>query len=484
MIVARSKKTGGRSGGVLKTNKSDAEDANVPMRPPKPDAHPHGAADRRLGRIHDRVIDALSRVEGGLPADRALSEIFKAARDLGSRERHEIGDVVYGVLRERRKIDDLLRRAAKSERRSLDLVDPPLLNRVRVLVFLAMQGEALASLEARDGYATKRLPGVLSRIVKGRVTPSKLTGVEKIGVEHSLPTFIAEALAEAFGEERTAVIGEALSMRAPVTLRVNASRTTREEILARIAEDFDVEASPTTMAPHGIVLSRAIDLYGWEPYKDGLVELQDEGSQLIALALGAKDAKSVLDACAGAGGKSLAIAAESDARIIALDPDAKKLKSLEQRRSRAGAERISAKKGELETLGDEHRGKYDRVLVDAPCTGTGTVRRHPDLKWRLTPSDVTREVARQKHLVTSAAATLRPGGMLVYATCSVLKEENEDVIQHAIVHDARLEPVPLEETLGEALAARLGATFEARIGPGPGPLGPDGFYIALLRRKA
>lgn len=461
---------------------SEVEEDLGPRGRVQPDAQPRGAIDKRLGRIHDRIIDALARIEGGAPADRALAEIFKSARDLGSNERHRVGDVVYGVLRERRRVDDVLRRAAKGEKRSLDLVDPPILNRLRVLVYLASQGASLAELEALDRYAVKRLPGVLARIVKGRVSPSKLKGVERIAVERSLPSFVAVMLAEAFGEERADWIAEGLDKRAPVTLRVNRRAATRDAIIARLREDFDVEVAPTKWSPDGIVLGGRVDLYNWAPYKEGAVELQDEGSQLIALAVGARDGDLVLDACAGAGGKSLAIAAAADARVVAMDPDGKKLKALELRRARAEATRIVAKKGELETIDATEHGKYDRVLVDAPCTGTGTFRRHPDLKWRLEPSDVIEEVARQKHLLTSAAATLKPGGVLVYATCSVLREENEDIVKHALGHDRRLVAMPLEETLGAELASKLGATHEVRIGPGPNEDGPDGFYVAAMRR--
>ncbi len=447
-----------------------------------PDAQPRGAIDKRLGRVHDRIIDALSRVEGGAPGDRALAEIFKSARDLGSNERHYVGDVVYGVLRERRRIDDVLKRAAKGERRSLDLVDPPIMSRLRVLAYLADHGADLASLEALDRYAVKRLPGVLARIVKGRVPPSKLSGVERFAVEYSLPSFVANLLADAFGEGRAEWIAEGLAKRAPVTLRVNRRTATRDDMIARLREDFDVDVAPTRLAPDGIVLGGRVDLYNWAPYREGAVELQDEGSQLIALALGARDGDLVLDACAGAGGKSLAIAAMADARVVAMDPEGKKLNALEQRRARAETARIVSKKGELETLEASEHGKYDRVLVDAPCTGTGTFRRHPDLKWRLEQDDVLKEVSRQKHLLTAAAATVKPGGVLVYATCSVLREENEDIIAHALGHDRRLVAMPLEETLGAELAGRLGATHEARIGPGPNDDGPDGFYVAAMRR--
>ncbi|MEQ9500582.1 MAG: RsmB/NOP family class I SAM-dependent RNA methyltransferase [Deltaproteobacteria bacterium] len=446
-----------------------------------PDAQPRGAIDKRLGRVHDRIIDALSRIDGGAPGDRALSEVFKSARDLGSNERHHVGDVVYGVLRERRRIDDVLKRAAKGERRSLDLVDPPILNRLRVLTYLAEHGASEAELAALDRYASKRLPGVLPRIVKGRVSPSKLTGVERIATERSLPSFVATMLVDAFGEDRAELIASGLAARAPVTLRVNRRATDRDTVLARLREDFDVEAKPTPLVPDGIILSGRVDLYNWAPYREGQVELQDEGSQLIALALGVQDGDVVLDACAGAGGKALAIAAMADARVVAMDPDGKKLKALELRRERADA-RISAKKGELETLDEE--AKYDRVLVDAPCTGTGTFRRHPDLKWRLKPEDATKEIARQKHLLTSAAATMKVGGVLVYATCSVLREENEDVVRHALDHDRRLEALPLATTLGDDIASRLGASHEARIGPGPKADGPDGFYVAAMRRRA
>lgn len=450
------------------------------------DAHPRGAFVARLGRVHDRVLDALARVSAGSPADRALAEVFRGARDLGSKERSHVGDVVYGVLRHRSRIDDLLERASRQERRKLALVEPPILDRLRVLAYLASEGASLSDLEALDRYGVKRLPGVMSRIVQGRLPPAKHLPLDALAVELSLPRWILVRLVDAFGLGRAEAIARPLLSRAPVTLRVSRSRANRDELVSRARDELGVGAEPTRCSPDGVVLHHKVDLFTWSAHRDGLAEVQDEGSQLVALALGVEDATAVLDACAGAGGKTLAMAdlMPQDAKLTAVDPEAKKLRALEKRMKRAGGRPVVRVQSDLQELPADLAGAFDRVLVDAPCTGTGTFRRHPDLKWRLEDSDLSRHVARQKHLVTAAVDALAPGGRLAYATCSVLREENEDVVRHALEHDSRLEPLALSVTWGEALAGRLLATHEARIGPGPGEHDPDGFYVALMRRKA
>jgi len=319
--------------------------------------------------------------------------------------------------------------------------------------------------------------------VDDRLPPvKKRSNVEAVAIDLSMPTWLATRLVDAFGEERTRQIGAALSARAPVTLRVDPSRASRDAVLEQIRER-EPEAKATLLSPHGVTLPRAVDLPAWPLYKSGTVDLQDEGSQLIALAATPEQGQAVLDGCAGAGGKTLALSAFTGGRLelVALEPDRHKLGELKRRAQRADVEVQTHPVG-LEDLPDALKGRFDVVLVDAPCTGTGTLRRAPDLAARLKETDLERDTTRQRFLLASAFEALKPGGRLVYATCSILREENEAMVAHFLSTEPRLSPVPLSEVWGEELAEKLGATHEARIGPGPGERGPDGFYVATMRK--
>jgi 16S rRNA (cytosine967-C5)-methyltransferase len=313
--------------------------------------------------------------------------------------------------------------------------------------------------------------------------PAKRSEVEELAVACSLPDFVVARLAARFGVTRAREIGQALLGRAPVTIRVNRVLATREEVAAAIP----VASTPTMLAPDGLILSEHADLSSWPELEKGLIEPQDEGSQLLALATGAAPKELVLDACAGAGGKTLALAAMmgGTGRLVALDPEPKKLEELKKRARRAQVTNMEAIEGELEALPEKLKSVFDRVLVDAPCTGSGAWRRHPDARWRVTERELELHTTRQKRLIAGAASALKPGGLLVYATCSVLPEENEDVVDAVHAADSRLVPVRLEETLGPiAKKLQLGEHGDrARIGPGPTDRDPDGFFVAVMRRR-
>jgi 16S rRNA (cytosine967-C5)-methyltransferase len=462
-----------------------------PRRPPPEeqpaDAQPGGARDPRLGRIHDRVLEAAAQIETGIPADRALAGVFRRARDLGGRERAMVSETVYGLIRAARRVDDRLARALKAEKKRIDLIEKPILLRMRVLAFLAMKGDELTRIEALDPYAYKRVPNFLERIRDNRLPPVTRSEAEDLAVEVSLPDWMIRRLIAHEGLERTREIGRALELRAPVTLRVNTIRVSREDARLNIERTHGILASPTAVSSLGLILPEHADLQSWDLYQKGAVELQDEGSQLVGLATGASPGQVVLDACAGAGGKTIQLAAmmENKGRLIALDPDAKKLEELKRRARRAGITNTETLATDLEALPKRLLGACDRVLVDAPCTGSGVFRRHPDAKWRLEERDLESHVDRQARLITSAAGALKAGGLLVYATCSVLFEENEAIVEAALAADPRLERTSLVRTWGPDLAARLGAgAHTARIGPGPTERDPDGFFVALMSRTS
>jgi 16S rRNA (cytosine967-C5)-methyltransferase len=451
-------------------------------RPESTDAR--GGRDGRLGRIHDRILDVIMLLLERVPLDRALDQVFRRSRDLGGRERHEITELAYAFARTERRLDDLLLRGAKSLRRDLSLLDAPIRGRLLLLALHQDLGEPLTDIEALDEYAYRRVPGLFEAIAKGLPHPASRSAATRIGVDRSLPDSITERLVAAFGESRADEIGVALLGRAPFTVRVATQRTTRERALARIAEELGVASVPTRFAPQGLVLERRVALGQAAIFEEGWIEPQDEGSQLIACALGARPGEVVYDACAGAGGKTLALADAmgGHGRLMAFDREGGKLTELKKRARRAGLTNHEPKELDFVALPADLAGRADRVLVDAPCSGSGTFRRQPDARWRITETHLRDLPNRQVSLVQRAADAVRPGGLVLYATCSVLAEENEAVVKEALDRDRRLEVVSLAETLGPALASELGATYELRLGPGPGVAEPDGFYMALLRR--
>jgi len=462
------------------------QDGRAAGSPARGTAHdPRGAHSGRLGRIHDRLLDAAVLVLGGAPVDRALDEVFSRARDLGSNERATINSAIYDLVRHRRRLEDLLARAAKSVKKKLDHLDAPIMARLLLLALRADRGEDAETIEASDPYAARRISGLVPALLAQRAkTVVRDDAVERVAVEGSLSDWFAARLIGDLGEHRATEIARALLERAPLTLRVNTLKASRDEVLARIQREHDAGATKGILSPTAIILAESASVTSWPLYQEGLVEVQDEGSQLLALAVGAKPGMVIYDICAGGGGKTLAIAAqmENRGRLVAFDREEPKLAELMKRARRAGLTTHEAHTQDFVTVPESFLGRADAVLVDAPCTGTGTLRRQPDARTRLREEDVAAFAPWQASLLSRATDAVRPGGHVIYATCSLLKAENEDVVRYALEHDSRLAAVPLSEAWGAPLSETLGATHEARIGPGPTRRDPDGFYVARLVR--
>ena len=296
--------------------------------------------------------------------------------------------------------------------------------------------------------------------------PASITAEEPVTPASTVPAWLAPKLSH--------VSTSALLERAPLDLRVNHQRASRDEVLAA----FD-GADPTRFAPHGVRLATSMSIQQHPLVLDGKVEVQDEGSQLVALACRAEAGMIVVDLCAGAGGKTLAVAAEmaGQGRLVACDTDRGRLSRLPQRAARAGAPGIEARllnpDREAEMLSDL-ADAADVVLIDAPCSGTGTWRRNPESRWRLTPERLQRLTALQTRLIELGAGLVRPGGHLIYAVCSLLDEEGEEQIRrfvdgHPDWQGVRPFAAPGTERGGGVLLS-------------PGVDGTDGFFVARLQR--
>jgi len=411
------------------------------------------AAENRLRGIPWRALEGLApaldgplaEVLAGAPAERVLDRFLRSRRDLASEARAAVAEAVFGVGLWRRRL-----RWHAGHGASPRLLLAALLR--------DLGGEPAA--EAVAGLP----PGSL---------PPARAGPRALADRWSLPDWLAEVLAREAGE-RAGDLAAALALPGPICLRVNRLRTDRAALAARLRGE-GLPTSPGRLAPACLVaLSRRPNLLGLPAFREGLFEVQDEASQLVAALVGARPGESVLDACAGAGGKSLALAADvgPGGRVHATDPDPERLARLRTRARRAGAARIATVHG-AEPAADL---RVDRALVDAPCSELGALRRGPDLRWRIDPASFAALPALQRSILAGAAGHVRPGGRLVYATCTFRREEDEEVAL-AFEQDhpgwRRLRP--------EADPALV--TGEGFLRTWPHRDGADGFFAATWERN-
>jgi len=414
------------------------------------------------GRVRAAALDlyaeALAHPRG---ADRVLRRGLRAARHLHSRERRLVADGV----------NDLLRFAAALAA-ALDTTEPS----AAWLGWLVLHGlppEAAGAAWGDDPPPLARvtdLAGALAESLRG------LSAAEAVACAGSVSTALGAALAESLGDATGAFL--AASAERPLAV-LRATGIAREDLAARLVAE-GIATTPTRLAPDGLVVQGRANLAGTRAWRDGLFILQDEGSQLVAEAVDARGV--VVDFCAGAGGKTLALAQAPDVeRLVASDVREAPLATL---RRRAGADRTPEtvrlpEDGPLPAPLDALRGGADRVLVDAPCTGTGVLRRHPAYRLRLDAAEVARLPPLQGAILDRAAPLVRPGGRLIYATCSVLRAEDDAVVDAFLDRHPRFARVPLGAVLPEADG--LGGDL---LRVAPHTHGTDGFFAAVLELSA
>lgn len=430
----------------------------------------------QAGLIRAVVLDVVARVrERGELADRALDRALRAHRELHSRERRRVSEAVFALVRMARRIDFLLEHVDTSwSNRST-----PDRDRLRFAAALVTEVEAelgealsLAGLESRDRRVLERL---LAADVSWPADP-----IERLAVERSVPEWLARKLVDEFGADADLLLAE-LNRRAPLTLRTNLLKTSREALLERLAAEH-VEARPGAFSPWAVVLGGRPNVFGLDAFKEGLFEVQDEGSQLIALASGARPGKRVIDVGAGGGGKTLALAAmmQNKGALVPVDVTEARMRDLKPRAKRAGVFNLQpmiVPADAPDSLLEPQRGRADIVLVDAPCSGTGAWRRNPDARWRLTEAELAEFPSRQVGILHRYAPLVRPGGRMVYASCSVFRSENEEVVDAFLAEHPDFEVKPLEGLDSETLDAK------GRLKLLPHVHGTDGFFAAGLVRK-
>ena len=410
------------------------------------------------------------------PAGDALKDWGLVHRFAGSSDRAAIAGLVYDTLRRKSSSAWLMGEAGA---------------RAAVIGMLRRErGLDLAGIEALCS-GERFAPAPLTRAERSALAGDALA-TAPAPVLGDYPDWLDPHFSRVFGEDRAAE-GAALASRAPLDLRVNTLKAERDEVLPKLAH---LNAELTRWSPLGLRLKLAADaknpaIHAEPAFLKGTIEIQDEGSQLAALFAGAKPGEQVVDLAAGAGGKTLALAAmtENRGQIYATDIDKRQLAPIHERITRAGARNIQVRtpRGDADVLTDL-AGRIDLALIDAPCTGTGTWRRNPDAKWRVRPGALAERVKQQADLLDHAAALVKAGGRVAYITCSVLAEENSDQVRGFLARRRDFTIVPPREiaatTLGERaiLFARAALLSEEGLLMTPRRTDTDGFYVVVMRK--
>ena len=419
------------------------------------------------------TIELLDQIEETkFPADRVMSAYFKGNRYIGSKDKAAISENLYTILRNRLSFEYILQSKELGAH-----------SRVLVALLLKMDDGDLYNTFDGEKYSPRRLkPGQLERFAE---LDLKVIDSAPLNVQLNVPEWLAPKLEAALGDRYEAEM-HATNRRATTDVRVNTIKTTLPAIDQAFA-DMGYKAHKTDLSPWCIRFESRVALFAMRQFKDGGFEVQDEGSQLLALLSDVKPSQKVVDFCAGAGGKTLAMAAmmENKGTLYACDVHDRRLEQMTKRAKRAGVHNVRSHvlSSENDKWVKKHAKMADVVLIDAPCTGTGTWRRSPDSRWNLAQENLDNLVALQQSILTSAQRLVKPGGRLLYATCSFLREENEEQIEAFLAAnpDFEIESFELPKTMTDNPDKFYTSGHEVRTYPAMS--GTDGFYAANLRRK-
>lgn len=394
------------------------------------------------------------------PADAKLSAFFREHRELGNKERAFVAESVYGVIR-----------------------------RLSLLTYLADGQDArrllIAWLLRIQGSSVRDLADTLNKEQQAWAQEIKAKSTDNLSpeIQADLPLWLWQKLSQQYPEKEALTIARSMHQSAFLDLRLNTIKSDRERVLARLqSEGAQVQVTP--YSPVGLRLNQRLSIHKHPLFVQGEIEVQDEGSQLLSYILAPKRGEMVADFCAGAGGKSLAIGAlmKNTGRIYAFDIAEKRLQNLSARLKRSGLSNLHSQllSSEQDSKLKRLHGKFDKVLVDAPCSGLGTLRRNPDLKWRQQPSDIEELNQKQMSILNSAAKLVKAGGRLVYATCSILQQENEDIVQAFLAQHEDFSLLPVQEILQQQqINLEMSDYFKLL----PHLHQTDGFFAAILQKK-
>ena len=409
----------------------------------------------------ESIVEVLALVlPAKAPADSVLRDYFRLNKNLGVRDRGLIADTAYLALRRRRALEHV---TPNSTPRQI----------------------ALATLMKLQGISLSQIESVLDGDERAWLAKLKATDLDTLpyGIRADLPDWVIERLRRTLSEEEVLELGRGLQKPAPLDLRVNTMKAPRQAVIDRLEFD-EMSARATPLSPIGVRLKEKPSLNRHPMFLDGAVEVQDEGSQILGLLVEPKRGDMVVDFCAGAGGKTLQMGAamNSSGRLYAFDVSDKRLANLTPRLKRSGLSNVYPQRitNENDSKVKRLRGKIDRVLVDAPCTGLGTLRRNPDLKMRQTVEGLAELNVKQRNILAAAGSLVKPGGRLVYGTCSLLTEENEDIVTGFLAANPDFKLISAKEILAKQGIEPKGIGEYLHLYPHVHDT--DGFFGAVLER--
>jgi 16S rRNA (cytosine967-C5)-methyltransferase len=419
------------------------------------------------------------------PADSVIDTYFRSHKYLGSHDRRFVAESTYGTLRHLRKCESLLKRALGDRADRVIPEDGFLLLIVTYLLAIEPRTPIkVADLEPalKSGNLKSQLGSILQSV--SSASDVHTTGsAESIGEEYSYPDWMVQRFLDQYGEKETVQVCQSLNAQAPLTLRVNLLKSTVEDCQEALKKE-GVTTERTRLSPFGLVVPKRINIFQLQAFRDGLFEVQDEGSQLLPYLLDPKPTARVLDACAGAGGKTLELSAlmKNRGEIIAADVHSYRLDQLRKRAQRAGVSNVRIRQvQDIGDLGERYAGYFDLVVIDVPCSGIGTLRRNPGMKWMVTEETIREVSEKQRHILEASVPFVKTGGRLAYATCTLFREENETVVENFLqAHpEFALDDPPLDKAKFDFSPYSVGKYV--RLAPHRD--GTDGFFIAVVKKQ-
>jgi 16S rRNA (cytosine967-C5)-methyltransferase len=427
------------------------------------------------------VLQLFEHIDGqNQPADRLAGDFFRQKKYLGSHDRRFISDAVYGMIRHRRLIKTLVKQFVADNPGTTELEGPHIRHLPMYVVYL-LTIENKSNLS--PAFWKIYFPKIDLEQFTGWITNHKNLDflasepIAQLGVKYSFPDWMVSEWQEQIGGETENLL-QALNSNPGVSLRVNLLKTTREDCQSRLLKE-GIETELSNISPAGLISRKRFHNLSSSSFLDGWYEIQDEGSQLVSRIADPHPGEIVIDACAGAGGKSLHMAQlmKNDGEIIAIDVDKYRLTELEKRAKRAGVSIIKTRLNK-DLRAEEFYHKADLVLVDAPCSGAGTIRRSPWMKWGITEPLVEQYAEKQKNILSFNSQFVKPGGKLVYATCSLFRKENDEIVNHFLNSSTDFQLVHPGEDF-----AKLGLSLNnSTITMYPHCSNTDGFFVAVMKR--
>jgi 16S rRNA (cytosine967-C5)-methyltransferase len=420
--------------------------------------------------IRQAAVVLANLLDFNSPADVKLSDFFRNNRDLGTKDRAFVAESVYGVLRRLRYLSAV---TANEEN------DPDDARKLILAWLLRVQGKSIREMES----VLNEQQTEWAHTIKAKSTENL-----PLAVQADVRDWLWGKLVAQYGEAEALTICRSMHEQASLDLRVNTIKGNREDTLKRMLAENTSNENTIEITPHspiGIRMPGRMNISKHVLFTEGKIEVQDEGSQLLSYLVAPKRGQMVADFCAGAGGKTLAIGAlmKNTGRLYAFDVSEKRLMNLGKRLKRSGLSNLHAQVISSETDPKLKRlnGKFDRVLVDAPCSGFGTLRRNPDLKWRFEEKDITELNVKQAAILARAAKLTKAGGRLIYATCSLLRDENENIAEAFLSANTDFVLVPASEILSQQQIKLDTGKYLKLL---PHLHGTDGFFAAVFERKA